>query len=114
MDNDAEKLYSVQLLCDTSPCLNEGALLAAFRARCPQVAAAEPVFETLVFHHPDHTAPVQETDLPLTHMFMVARGGPDTTGWLPALEQSWDWPERHAVVPPCRGCLVVSDMLGHF
>jgi hypothetical protein len=114
MSSDAEKLYMVQLLGETPPRLDAGALLAAFRAWCPRVAASEPVRETLVFHHPDHTAPVQGTDLPLTHMFMVAPGGPDTTGWQPALEQSWDWAERHTVVSSCRGCLVVSDMLGHF
>lgn len=114
MNSDAEKLYSVQLLCETPPRLDADALLAAFRARCPRVVAAEPVFETLVFHHPEHTVSVQGSELPLTHMFLVPQGEPDTSGWPAALEQSWDWAERQAVVPTCCACLVVSDMLGHF
>lgn len=111
---DVPSIYAVELLFESPPRPDPGAILAAIRAHRPAAEAAHDSDATkaLLFVHPDRPVRLKDTTIP-AQVAVLATGRPfEVTPALAAdLDQSWHFPAAREVVARCRHAMMVTDMM---
>ncbi len=108
-EQQRSRTYSIELLYDEAPVLDEAALVAAVQARLPATRLLGRGARGFSFVHPD--LPVGAGAQAQTLVGRVAP--PPFERLAPALQQSWRVKRDVARLAACRGALVVSELRSH-
>lgn len=107
------RTYSIELLYETPPALDEGELLAAVQARLPGARLLGRGARGLSFSHPDLVVGRAGTRELHAQTLVGLVAPPPFERLAPALQQSWRLERDPARLRACRGALVVAELGSH-